>query len=136
MEQQFDQFWREYPRKVGKGAARKAFLKAIRVAPFERILAGLERYKAEISGREMRYVAHPASWLNGERWDDEPGANRQETIYEAPRVDDVTVTWRARLTNYKRGGFWPSNWGPRPEEGNSEIPKPVYDEWRGRVEAA
>lgn len=69
--QSFDTFWASYPRKVGKGQARKAFAAAVKKADVENILAGLEKYKAQVSSESIEFVAHPSTWLNGERWDDD-----------------------------------------------------------------
>jgi SOS-response transcriptional repressor LexA len=76
--EQFDEFWDVYPRRVGKVAAEKAFRKsADRVDPLE-IIAGARRY-AEDPNREPEFTAHPTSWLNAGRWDDEliPAKGRQ-----------------------------------------------------------
>jgi len=55
--------------KVGKGAAFKAFEKAIRRATPEEIVAGARRY-AEDPNRNPGYTAHAATWLNADRWGD------------------------------------------------------------------
>jgi hypothetical protein len=74
----FEEFWQGYPRKVGKGAARKAWAKAITKASPEKITAVVKRYAAGEIARMtagdnpgLRYTAHPTTWLNAERWDDE-----------------------------------------------------------------
>ncbi len=67
----FDDFWKIYPIKVGKGAARKAFEKALRLESFEVIIKGAERYKLD-PNRSQAYTAHAATWLNAQRWTDEP----------------------------------------------------------------
>lgn len=73
MIEQFNKFWGEYPRKVAKGNARKAFQKALKLATFEEIMQGLENSKMFWSQNETekQYIPHGASWLNGERWEDE-----------------------------------------------------------------
>src|SRR5690606_19428118 len=43
----FDEFWAAYPRRVGKGAARKAWAKATKKAAPEEIIAGARRYAAD-----------------------------------------------------------------------------------------
>jgi len=68
---EFDRFWAAYPRREAKGAARKAWDKAIKRATPDRIVAGAERYRDQ-PGREPQYTAHPATWLNADRWTDEP----------------------------------------------------------------
>lgn len=69
----FDAFWTAYPRKVGKGQARTAWAKAIKAADPATITAAATRYATERAGADPKYTPHPATWLNGERWTDEPG---------------------------------------------------------------
>jgi hypothetical protein len=71
----FERFYQVFPRKAGRGAARKAWEKAIKAADPEAIIAGAERYAVERAGQEPRFTAHPSTWLNAERWTDEPAPN-------------------------------------------------------------
>ena len=68
----FDEFWERYPRKIGKAAARKAFQKASLKAWQNEIMFGLSQQMASLTAREAQYIPHPATWLNQERWNDEP----------------------------------------------------------------
>ena len=71
-EQWFDEFWCEYPHKVGKAAAKKAFgvvWKRTDVIPSE-LMDALRRYKRQKP--EWANWCNPATWLNQERWKDEP----------------------------------------------------------------
>lgn len=67
----FDEFWNAYPRKENKGAARKSWAKALAKADAQTIIAAALAYRDD-PNREPEFTAHAASWLNGERWDDEP----------------------------------------------------------------
>ena len=67
----FDAFWRAYPRREGKGAARRAWDKAIRRTRAEDIIAGAMRYAAD-PNRVDAFTAHASTWLNADRWTDEP----------------------------------------------------------------
>jgi hypothetical protein len=67
----FEKFWNTYPIKVGKGAAMKAWVKAIKRATPEIITEGAGRYASD-PNREPEFTAHPATWLNGDRWLDSP----------------------------------------------------------------
>src|SRR5690606_22594861 len=67
----FDEFWSLYPRKVGKGQARKAWSGALRKASAGEIILGVRRAAEAFSVNDPRYIPHPATWLNGERWLDE-----------------------------------------------------------------
>jgi hypothetical protein len=69
---QFDRFWSVYPRKVGKGVARKAWTKALKETPADQIISGAEQYARQRAGEDPKYTAHPATWLAAERWTDEP----------------------------------------------------------------
>ena len=70
----FDRFWSVYPRKVGKENARKAFAK---VNPDETLLntmieAVVKQSKCDQWIRDGgQYIPHPATWINGHRWEDE-----------------------------------------------------------------
>jgi hypothetical protein len=71
----FIQFWTAYPRKVAKGAAEKAWVK---IHPDDTLAASIvtavERAKASADWRKDggQFIPHPATWLNGRRWEDEP----------------------------------------------------------------
>lgn len=77
----FEAWWKEVPRKVGKGQARKAHKLALKKAAPEVLLAGIKAYAATRSSEDERYTAHPATWLAGERWLDED--------VTAPRAGDT-----------------------------------------------
>jgi uncharacterized Zn-finger protein len=68
-EEQFETFWRAYPRRVAKGAARKAFDKAIKKTTLETMLEAVKKYIT--CKPEKIDFKHPATWLNSECWDDE-----------------------------------------------------------------
>lgn len=75
----FEAFWKAYPRKTGKEAARKAWAFAMGVTTPERVEAAVRAYKWP---EDPRFIPHPSTWLNQGRWDDEPTP-------EAPRPEDV-----------------------------------------------
>lgn len=70
----FEKFWNQYPRKVSK---KKALVAWIRIKPDEttlkQILAALTaQMKSEQWQKDDgRFIPHPTTWLNGERWNDE-----------------------------------------------------------------
>lgn len=71
---EFEAFWALCPRKAGKLNARRAYEQVIagRRATHDVLTAGIRRYGAECANKDARYILHPASWLNQERWTDEP----------------------------------------------------------------
>ena len=78
---EFETFWQEYPKKIGKGAAKKAFEKArLGGVTLESLVTAVRRQKcgSQWSKDDGQYIPHPATWLNQERWEDEvysPGVN-------------------------------------------------------------
>jgi len=66
----FNEFWKEYPRKLDKGAAFKAFRSALKVATFEQILAGAIAYRND-PNRDPEFTKYPATWLNADAWENE-----------------------------------------------------------------
>lgn len=79
----FTEFWALYPRKVGKGAARKAWKGALKKTDATSIIDAVTLYRITCP-KDPQYVAHPASWLNAERWAD-------ETISPNPEPAPVTI---------------------------------------------
>lgn len=69
----FDEFWAIYPRKKNKKQARKTFDK-IRWTPelWEQVRAALEWQTKEWAQRPPNFTPHASTYLNNERWEDEP----------------------------------------------------------------
>ena len=67
----FDRFWSVYPRKVAKGDARKAFNKVIKTVPLHVLIDSVEKHKKSEQWKDPKFIPHPATWLNGERWEDD-----------------------------------------------------------------
>jgi hypothetical protein len=64
----FDEFYAEYPRKRDPEAARRAWIKALRKATADEIIAGARRYAEERRGQDPQFTKHPATWLNAGSW--------------------------------------------------------------------
>lgn len=69
----FEVWYGEYPHKVGRAAAEKAYRSALARASPERLLDGLRQYV--VSKPPDREWCNPATWLNQHRWLDEPAEN-------------------------------------------------------------
>lgn len=98
-EEAFDVFWAAYPRKVGKGAARKAFAK-LPAAVFPLLVPAVEAQKQCAQWRKNggEYIPNPATWLNQERWEDKlPDTGTANA--KAQELDDfysMTQDWARR----------------------------------------
>jgi hypothetical protein len=71
IEAEFDEFWSIYPNRKEKTAAKKAFVKAREKTDADTILNGARRYLND-PNRDPAFTKHPATWLNGGCWDDDP----------------------------------------------------------------
>jgi hypothetical protein len=68
----FATFWSAYPNKTAKPRAVKAFRSAKINGHLPDVLADIEaRAQGEWCGKEMRFIPHPATYLNDRRWEDE-----------------------------------------------------------------
>lgn len=78
----FTEFWQAYPRKVGKGAAEKAWAK---LNPDLRTVLSALAWQSRQDGwtkDQGAFIPHPATYLNQRRWDDEKPA----TTTTQPRI--------------------------------------------------
>ena len=73
----FEEWWKHYPRKVGKEAARKAFAKVtagiLCKVTVQELIDAVEQQKGsdQWTKENGRYIPNPATWLNQGRWEDE-----------------------------------------------------------------
>lgn len=88
----FDAFWLNYPKKVGKDAARKAFSKV--KVPVETLLTAIEQQKCSRQWQEDggQYIPNPATWLNQGRWQDELPEAEKHTWNNGTRPLDADET--------------------------------------------
>lgn len=68
---EFEKFWSAYPRKEGKQKARAAFEKV--TVSLDILLVAIEsqRHSAQWTKDNGQFIPHPATWLNGKRWEDQ-----------------------------------------------------------------
>lgn len=79
-DEMFCAFWAAYPRRVGKGAAKTEFMKALKRAPFETIMNGLlAQLPANLKRDDPKFIPHARTWLHQSRWDDDIEWPKQRT---------------------------------------------------------
>lgn len=78
----FDIFWKEYPKKVGKKDAFKAWTKATDKPPINMIVAVIRQQKQSEQWRKEggQFIPNPQRWLNRGSWSDELSKPRQGAI--------------------------------------------------------
>lgn len=69
---EFEQFWQQYPRKIGKKAALAAWMKAQDKPALPDVLLAIDRAKRSEQWQKDggQFIPHPATWLNQGRWAD------------------------------------------------------------------
>lgn len=113
-------FWTKYPHKVGKPVAERAYLAKRKTTPLETILAGLDRYVA--SKPPNHPWMNPATWLNGEHWNDQPsyvangnGHSNGHANAEPPPRQTRDEYLETLLGLYAKTHEWNDVWGERSE---------------------
>lgn len=83
LDERFDTFWHSYPRKIGKGAARRVWT---RIKPSPTLLTTIlnaidtSQLSEQWQQEHGRYIPNPATWLNQERWEDEHDHEHQDDV--------------------------------------------------------
>lgn len=93
----FDDFWTAYPRKLGKGDARRAWLRlrpdaVLRAAMLTAITT--QRGSPDWQRDDGRFIPYPATWLNGRRWEDEPDGGGETRDALVMRLANERRAWR------------------------------------------
>ena len=78
--ERFNTFWKAYPKKVGKGAAEKAFKK---IKPSGDLLQSMlkaiedQKHSDQWKRESGKFVPYPSKWLNERRWEDDASGGTQ-----------------------------------------------------------
>lgn len=90
LERDFDEFWKVYPRKEGKQAAKRKYMTVRKAHSAETVLAGARAYALLSLGKEKQFVKMAQGWLNDGRFADEVSSG-PATSPLAPRTLDPAV---------------------------------------------
>ena len=89
----FDSFWKYYPRKAGKSEAIKAWNKLLPNEDLMRVIAGniSERLRTgEWSKNNQSFILHASTYLNQKRWEDEV-IGSQKKNYVADSIKSTSL---------------------------------------------
>lgn len=108
----FEAFWTLYPRRVAKRDAEKAWAKLTSGERGDALVALVKWRRVWLARGDMQFVPHPATWLNGARWEDElPDdaipAHASHVVAkppESPERGEMPEAVRAVFEKIKRGG--------------------------------
>lgn len=91
----FSDFWTKYPRKKARKKALEYWVNGKLEQEADSIIVALISQLPEFEGREPDRVPHPATWLNQERWKDEP--DRAPRPVGRPRAPESFAERDARI---------------------------------------
>jgi len=95
----FNDFWDAYPRKRGKGAAAKAYENALSKIEPDDLLKKVRTF-ADDPWRPDDFTPLATTWLNQERWDDEPYRKRDKDKTNSERnVESLRASMALLGTN-------------------------------------
>ncbi len=100
----FAEFWAVYWRRQARGAAECSFGKRVKTEEdFRTMLAAVLAQAPEYTRREMSKRPHASTWINQERWRDEP-EHPPLCMEDARRAaqDALETEWRAACTSWLR----------------------------------
>jgi len=100
----FDEFWAAWPKREAKKDARRAWDKlsaASKTAALAALPAHVARWHNE--GRARNHIPHPATWLNGERWEDELGEIFPQQPPARPAVQSGPPWWSSHALMERKG---------------------------------
>jgi hypothetical protein len=90
----FEQWWSVYWRKRARKRAWLAFKRHVRTqARFEQVMKATKAQTLEMFGKEEKYRPHGATWLNGERWDDETAEAPPRPAQAADEYPELPCTY-------------------------------------------
>ena len=73
-EQEFNEFWESYPRKVARIAAMKAWNKKVSRLETPAVMQGLHIWRLYWwhTQKDTEFIPHASTWINQERWREIP----------------------------------------------------------------
>lgn len=106
-EERFAEFWKAYPKKVGKGAALKAYGKIKPSAELHRSMLeaiAIQKQSEQWQKNRGQYIPNPSTWLNQSRWEDELPSTEmdQATPSSSSYADFLAEQKRRRLEQEER----------------------------------
>lgn len=130
----FEAFWSAYPRRVGKGIARKVFARALKKIDAPRLIEATQRFAKTCQGKEPEFIPHPSTWLNGERWLDETTTSATgASLLEPDPYGDLAKSdrqWIARLEGFHLRRFWNDDWGPKPGDQGCRVDPNLMERYK------
>jgi len=109
---EFEEWWKRYPRKIAKGDARKAWRQTEKIRPpLSQLLKALS--VARVSDQWLKdsgqFIPYPATYLRQERWDDVHEIELQQVQH------DGRMWWETVSATERKAKEMGEEWDPRNE---------------------
>jgi len=111
----FTEFWKHYPRKVGKRKAETKYKAALKRASAQTINDAAKKLSEDPNLPEQRFIKYPTTWLEGDCWED-PAYERELTSSEKRMKQGFEVMQRAGQRNDWTGFHDNSPWNQSEEQ--------------------
>ncbi len=102
-EEQFEEFYKNYPKKVKKQDVKKWFKKNKPSNElFSSMMSSLEQFRGSKDWLKEKgqFIPYPSTWLNQRRWEDEEMTRKQDKT----KYEEVKLTEEEYLEKLKNGG--------------------------------
>jgi hypothetical protein len=97
LDEQFERFWKIYPKKDDKPVAKRSFEKALKTTALDVIIAGAERYRDD-PNRELEFTKNGSTWLRAESWNNGPLPARKQKRANWEDAADLARKYREQET--------------------------------------
>lgn len=129
----FSAFYEAFPLKKARPKAAEAYARAIKRAMPGTILAAARRYAEARKGEEPKFTAHPATWLNQERWNDDVPAQASDGAAATVNSGHIQKPGEDQdhflVRRFKETGHWSGMYGPPPTDPHCEITEKILIEF-------
>lgn len=120
----FEKWYKSYPKKVAKQAAKKAWIKIQKLPKKERpsfdtLLSAVKEQSQSDQWKDKQYIPNPSTWLNQGRWDDEiivpknNNKNNNSSIHDEDDPDDIEYQRLCDPTSPYYGTYDPDEEAPK-----------------------
>ena len=79
----FSEFWSIYPKKKARGDAERAWQKAMKTTDPEKIIGAARIFARQCEDQDLKYIKHPATWLNSQSYHD-PDLQPRQVVSTGP----------------------------------------------------
>jgi len=120
----FNKWWDIYPRKAGKRKAFQAFKAALRRVDLTELMKKTTEFAQSDKGTgDQKFIPHAATWLNGDRWLDDPSEWREYGKRDLGQYEKEFNAWFAYYPKQTGRDEAIEAWADLMEQKELDVPK-------------